>query len=147
MTVPAAIWYLSSVVELSDRNQFDTSTGADDRLRSSIHPPPGAAGLARISLTTTVFAGSPTTSAPGSPLTFVLARHDAWSPQVDAAAFGSTITSVNPSPAGCENHLSEYEKSRISWPTGPSRRMRSPSSDRVFRPANAPATIPSNAWP
>src|SRR5436190_23129452 len=104
MTVPAAIWYLSSVVELSDRNQFDTSSGAADRLRSSIHPPPGAAGLARISLTTTVFAGRPTTSAPGSPFAFVLARHAAWSPHVDAAAFGSMITSVNPSPSVCGNH-------------------------------------------
>src|SRR5207237_1747756 len=93
MTVPAGIWNLVRIEPSSDRSQLDTSTGAADRLRSSTYPAPGVAGLARTSLTTTVLTVRPATDVPGSPLASVLARQENSSPQVDAAALGSTMTS------------------------------------------------------
>src|SRR3954447_23509384 len=105
MIVPAPIGYFLRLSGSSDRNQLERSIGAAVVLRISIQVWLGVAGLARISLTTTALGTRLGTSVVGSPSTDLLARHESLSPQVLAAALGSTMTSENPSPSVCGSQL------------------------------------------
>src|SRR5687768_2421798 len=97
MTVPAAIRYLKGSAGESLRYHPPTSICASPLLRSSIQSP--AAPLVSSSLTTIVSAATAGSSWPGAPRTNLLGLQLVELPQVEGLAWGSMMTSVDPSPS------------------------------------------------
>src|SRR5205809_7740514 len=102
MIVPAGNWYFLGVAVSLERNQFERSTAALVRLRSSTQVVLGRAVLAEISLMTTPSAATAgVESLPGSPPVRLLARQPILSSNSASDCVRLRGSREKPSPSVC----------------------------------------------